>query len=118
MAKDKKLKPEVKNLLKKPLKATAKPKPKKAAKLVEIDEPLPELEGMLQEIPRMSKKRRGRLRQRLHDRMVKHAVKLGLSEEEAKRRIGDGTIIQWFIDHGPQIAALIKMIFSIFSALA
>lgn len=83
----------------------------------EDDEPLPELEKMLQEIPRMSRVRKGRLRARLENRLVKHAMKLGLSEEEAKRRIGDGTIIQWFVDHGPQLLAFAKMIMSIITAL-
>lgn len=92
-------------------------KAKRPRKIQVFDEPLPDLEKMIHDIPKMSRVRKGRLRQRLHDRIVRHAVKLGLSEDEAKRRIGDGTIIQWFIDHGPQIAAVIKVLFSIFSML-
>lgn len=88
---------------------------KKPAKLV--DEPMPELENLIHEIPRMSRLRKGRLRERLQNRIVNHAVRLGLSKEEAQRRIGDGTILQWFIDHGPQIVAVIKVLLSILAML-
>lgn len=85
------------------------------------DEPLPELEKMLQTIPTMSTARKGRLRQRIHDRIVNHAVKLGLTQQDATAKLGDGTLMQWLIDNGPKLAAaavaFLKMLLSIFTAL-
>jgi len=42
----------------------------------------------------------------------------GLSKDEALQKIGDGSIIQWVIDHAPQILELVKTILAIIAAFA
>ena len=57
------------------------------------------------------------LKGRLQAHVVREATAHGLSPAEAVQKLGDGTLLQWFVTNGPEIVKFIELLISLIAML-